>query len=194
MSSASLGIWLGQRATALDELVAAHGVMGGTGPGRRHATLQLNYAFALLLSSQFQGFCRDLHSETIRHLSAAIALPTLAAIIRWDLSSLRRLDHGNPNPSNIQQDFGRLGLLELWPTIHRKQARARSHVSALEVLNEWRNAIAHHAFTGKKLVDPRGRLHLRQVKRWRAACDFIVRRLDQVVGDFVATVVGHRPW
>ncbi len=63
MPSASLDRWRGERCLALDDIEAAHRALGGTGPGRRHATLELNYAYAVLLSSQFQAYCPDLHSE-----------------------------------------------------------------------------------------------------------------------------------
>lgn len=63
MPSESLIAWQGSRAAELDELEAALRAVGGIGRGRRHATQQLNQAYAVLLSSQFQGFCRDLHTE-----------------------------------------------------------------------------------------------------------------------------------
>ena len=39
---------------------------------RRYATLQINYAYAAILSSQFQAFCRDLHSESIDYLVTVV--------------------------------------------------------------------------------------------------------------------------
>ena len=56
------------RRRALDEIEAAHASVGGTGPGRRYATQQINQAYAVLLASQFQGYCRDLHTESVAHL------------------------------------------------------------------------------------------------------------------------------
>src|SRR5271156_4930617 len=71
MPSHSLRWWSGQRSDALDEIANAHAQVGGTERGRRFATQQINHAYATLLSSQFQGFCRDLHSECVGHLVAA---------------------------------------------------------------------------------------------------------------------------
>jgi hypothetical protein len=65
MPSNSPRKWSGERSDALDEIQNAHAMVGGTDRGRRYATQQINYAYAALLSSQFQGFCRDLHSECI---------------------------------------------------------------------------------------------------------------------------------
>ena len=53
----------------LDELEGVHASLTGTAPGRRWITDQLDRAYLVALSSQFQGFCRDLHSEA----AAAIA-------------------------------------------------------------------------------------------------------------------------
>ncbi len=55
------------------ELENAHAIVGGTERGRRYATQQINYSCATLLSSHFQGFCRDLHSECIDRIVAAIS-------------------------------------------------------------------------------------------------------------------------
>lgn len=63
MPSMSHALWHHQRAEQLDQLVAAHHMVGSQGRGRRHAVSQLNAAYATLLSSHFQGFCRDLHTE-----------------------------------------------------------------------------------------------------------------------------------
>jgi hypothetical protein len=65
MSSFALQEWQGVRSGQLDELDLAHGAVGGTGLGRRYATRQLNHAYTVAMASQFQGFCRDLHSECV---------------------------------------------------------------------------------------------------------------------------------
>ena len=77
MPSQSYREWLSTRAKALDEIEAAHASVGGTGPGRRYATQQINQAYAVLVASQFQGFCRDLHTESVARLMAFIDPPEL---------------------------------------------------------------------------------------------------------------------
>ena len=72
MPSHSLIRWNGERAEALDEIENAHAMVGGAERGRRYAIQQSNYAYAALLSSDFQGFCRDLHSECIDRLVAIV--------------------------------------------------------------------------------------------------------------------------
>ena len=72
MSSRSLIRWNAERREALDEIENAHAMVGGTERGRRYATQQINYAYVTLLSSHFQGFCRDLHSECVDHIVALV--------------------------------------------------------------------------------------------------------------------------
>ena len=72
MPSHSLIRWNSERADALDEIESARAMVGGTERGRRYATQQINYSYAALLSSHFQGFCRDLHSECIDHIVAIV--------------------------------------------------------------------------------------------------------------------------
>jgi hypothetical protein len=101
MPSQSLQTWLTDRKLALDELENAHRRVGGTGRGRRRATRQINYAYTVLLSSQFQGFCRDLHDECTRILVQWISPIGLSAGFEKTVRLGRKLDTGNPNPGNI---------------------------------------------------------------------------------------------
>src|SRR5437879_3361841 len=116
MPSVSLQTWSTVRAASLDEIENAHRSVGGTGPGRRTATQQINQAYAVLLSGHFQGFCRDLHSECCDFLVAAVSLPYLHRILRGELGANRKLDRGNPGPANLSSDFSRLGLA-FWPLV-----------------------------------------------------------------------------
>src|SRR5271155_4208753 len=68
MPSESLRRWNDVRIHALNEIEGAHESVGGSERGRRYATQQINYAYAAILSSQFQAFCRDLHSESVDYL------------------------------------------------------------------------------------------------------------------------------
>src|SRR5437870_11880194 len=116
MPSNSYQRWSGGRAVSLDEIENAHASVGGTGPGRRYATQQINQAYAVLLSSQFQRFCRDLHSECVEHLVRSASPTPFRSALRRLLIRDRKLDKGNPNPSNIEVDVRRFGLV-LWQTV-----------------------------------------------------------------------------
>jgi hypothetical protein len=145
MPSLALQEWSADRAAALDEIEHAHRSVGGTGPGRRTLTQQINQAYAMLLASQFQGFCRDLHGDCVGRLVASVVSPVLQAAYRRNLLFGRKLDTGNPNSGNIGSDFNRLGL-SFCPAVEADHPRNRQRGRVLETLNRWRNAIAHDAF------------------------------------------------
>ncbi|MGA9314060.1 MAG: hypothetical protein WBV77_05450, partial [Solirubrobacteraceae bacterium] len=46
------------------EIENAHKAVGGTKPGRRFLTQQLNYAYTMLLPARFPGFARALHAQS----------------------------------------------------------------------------------------------------------------------------------
>src|SRR5947199_9531568 len=122
MPSQSLQTWLNERRLALDEIENAHRRVGGAGRGRRYATQQINCAYALLLSSQFQGFCRDLHNECVRLLVQWITPVGLRAGFQETLRLSRKLDTGNPNPGNLGADFARFGI-DFWSAVDQLDAR-----------------------------------------------------------------------
>ena len=115
MPSNSLRLWRTARRRQLDEVETAHQSVGGSGPGRRSATLQLNYSYALLLSAHFQGFCRDLHTEAADYLVNWLTATPFRSALRELYLSNRKLDTGNPTPGNIGTDFTRFGLgFRIW--------------------------------------------------------------------------------
>lgn len=110
MPSNSLQNWNTTRVSELNEIRSAHQRIGGGRRGRRYATQQINHAYTMLLSSQFQGFCRDLHSEAVDHIVRSVAPAAVQSVLRAEFTLHRKLDRGNPNPGNIGSDFNRLGL------------------------------------------------------------------------------------
>ena len=188
MSSASLQNWRSVRRSSLDDMERAHRSVGGSGPGRRHATEQINYAYAIILSSQFQGYCRDLHSECANDLVQSVAGPLRTTLLAA-LVKNRKLDRGNPNPGNIGSDFNSFGLI-FWDEVKSLDLRNQARQNRLGELNEWRNAIAHQDFT--KL--PEGpQLQLKRVKTWRAACDQLAVAFDDVMRRHIQTLNGAFP-
>jgi hypothetical protein len=186
--SRALHRWKNDAQDALDEIEEAHRAVGGVGRGRRYATLQVNHAYVTLLSSQFQGFCRDLHTEAVAVFVGAITPAVLRAIVRNQLVQGRKLDSGNPNPGNLGSDFGRLGMA-FWPAVTALDRRNPVRQAALETLNTWRNAVAHQDWS---TVGPN--LRLNQVQAWRAACRALATHFDAGVGTYLAGLVGAAPW
>jgi hypothetical protein len=193
MPSLALQDWSTRRAAALEEIEHAHRLIGGRGPGRRYLTQQINQAYAVLLSSQFQGFCRELHDNCVDWIVAATASPVLAAIHRGNLLFGRKLDTSNPNPGNIGSDFNRFGFL-FWPAVDADHPRNPERRVALENLNRWRNAIAHSAFTPVMVRGGRPSLQLSEVQNWRRACDGLARSFDTVMRAHLLSVTGTAPW
>ena len=192
MASQSLLSWNRDSAQELVEIVAAHVAVGGSGRGRRFATVQINHAYAVMLSSQFQRFCRNLHTESADRISRAVAQPTINSMLRRRLIENRKLDVGNPNPGNLGGDFGRFEIA-FWPAVLAHDPRNLVRQRKLEHLNNWRNAIAHQHFDPAALGG-RTRLSLAGVTDWRAACDGLVVSFDQVMCSHLAAMLGAPPW
>ncbi len=193
MPSIAYENWLGERSAGLDEIEGAHRVIRGSGSGRRAATQQLNQAYAVLLSSQFQGFCRDLHAECADLLGLTAGASMSQAIYVRNLRFARKLDAGNPNPGNIGADYNRLGLA-FWSAVDGDHARNPRRKALLERMNRWRNAIAHNSFDADMCRATRPTLSLAEVQDWRKACDGLARSFDNVLRAHLLSVTAAAPW
>src|SRR5688572_23656187 len=179
MPSRSLTTWRASATRALEQLEIAHAAVGRLGPGRRYAEQQVTQAYVVALSSQFQRFCRDLHSEAADHITATIPSLQIRDILRTQLTGNRRLDHGNPNPGNIGSDFARFDM-EFWRLVSALDRRNEARRRHLEALNLWRNAIAHQDFDPAALGG-RTELRVSEVRAWRAACEALATDFDRAI-------------
>ena len=191
MASNSLRHWQDVCRIKLDEIAEAHRAVGGTGRGRRYATEQVNHGYAVLLASQFQGFCRDLHTECTYQIVQQVP-PALRNVLQGELVRDRKLDRGNANPGNIGADFARLGL-RIWDRAKVLDRRNEARKQLLDELNEWRNAIAHQDFDPSKF-GPRPTLRLSDVNGWRQACNQLARAFDMVTRTHLDGLLGLPPW
>lgn len=146
----------------------------------------------MLLSSQFQRFCRDLHTESSAHVVGTVTPQSLRPMMRARILEARKLDRGNPNPGNLGSDFGRLGI-EFWPAVRARDQRNEKRQTALAKLSAWRNAIAHQDFDPATL-DPPPPLRLATVNAWRSACGALAREFDEVLRAHLTSLVGVAPW
>lgn len=191
MGSASLRRWSSDRVAKLDQIESAHRAVRDGARGRRWATEQINHAYAVLLSSQFQRFCRDLHSECIDHIVSAVSPAIIRSVLRLEFNRQRRLDVGNPNPGNLGSDFDRLGV-SFWGAVRAEDARNARRHQMLEHLNGWRNAIAHQDFDPSKLTP--ATLNLATLERWRSGLDALAVSFDRVMSSHLSPVLGSPPW
>jgi hypothetical protein len=192
MPSGSYYAWTTIRQSALDELEVAHRLVGGKGRGRRYATQQINQAYAVLLSSQFQGYCRDLHTECADYFVQSVPAGLLRTALRNVLVHNRKLKAGNPNPGNVGEDFNRFGL-SFWAEVKNLDLRNQARLDRLENLNAWRNAIAHQDFDPAKLGGVTV-LRLQHVREWRTACNQLARAFDEVMRFQLQAVNSVSPW
>jgi hypothetical protein len=193
MPSQAFRHWSRTRATELDQVEAAHTLLGGTARGRRYTTQQINRAYAVLLASQFQGFARDLHTEAVDYLVVAIPDLGFRMAIRQELLWNRQLDTKNANQGTIGGDFGRLGIPGFWAQVDSVFANNHRRRRWLDDLNTWRNAIAHQTFDSAELGGTT-KLRLANVQRWRRGCNKLAASLDGVVGAYIQSVTGSSPW
>jgi hypothetical protein len=193
MPSLALERWRTNRAASLDEIENLHRSVGAVGPRKRSTTQQLKQAYTLLLSSEFQGFCRDLHTERARAVALFLPSGDLQTLMREGLLLGRRLNTGNPNSGNIGADFNRFDM-SFWTLVEAAHPRNPRRKVLLEQLNRWRNAIAHNTFDPGMLR--RGWLVLSwgEVRRWRKACDGLTRWFDQVMQIRLQSITGTNPW
>jgi hypothetical protein len=193
MPSISYRHWATIRANALNEIERAHAAVGGTRPGRRYATQQVNQAYAVLLASQFQGFCRDLHAECVDAILTAVAPPPiLRPLVQAEFTRGRQLDRGNAQPASIRADFGRFEI-DLWTSAHSYDPQTAADRNLLDTLNTWRNAIVHQDFDPGRLGGTTA-LRLDQVRQWRAACRRLAQSFDEVMCRHLQTLTGLSPW
>lgn len=192
--SQALVTWRTSRANRLDEFVAVHGKVGGTGPGRRHLTEQLNRGFLLALAAQFQGFCRDLHSEGVAAIIDSLPV-RVQPVVALNATHARQLDRGNPRAGALGSDFGRLGV-ELWPDLRKQVADGSKRHDQLEQLMIWRNAIAHESQLSEADLEKVGSTlpNLAHVKSWRANLNVLANNFDLIVGRGIKEATGLDPW
>jgi hypothetical protein len=175
------------RKSQLNEIEQAHAAIGGTGPGRRYATQQLNQAYEVMVASQFQGYCRDLHTESVDYLVPKVLPLAFQASIRKLMTQNLQLKRSNAQPGSIGADFDRFGV-DFWTEVELKDPRNVARREQLQELNEWRNAIAHQDLRSNTV------LHLRQVRGWRMVCQHLARSFDEVMRRHLQKLAGKSPW
>jgi len=96
--------------------------------------------YVVLLCAHFQGFCRELYREASQ-IIVSKARPSLQAVFQRQFVAQLKLDHGNPNLSNIREDFERFDFPLDLAAVDPSNAVRLHHLAEL---NRWRNIAAHH--------------------------------------------------
>lgn len=132
MPSNALIIWQRDRAEKLNYIEDVHQRNGGVQRGRRFTTEQANHIYAVVLSGEFQGFCRDLHDECSDFVANVVANAVVKDLTRDALVQKRGLDKGNADYTNIKEDYARLGI-RLWDEVKQQYVHGET----------WRSRLAH---------------------------------------------------
>ncbi|MGX7678278.1 hypothetical protein ACSMXN_05215 [Jatrophihabitans sp. DSM 45814] len=196
MPSIALRSWETDRRSRVDELFGAHATVGGTGPGRRTATKQINWALTLCLAAEFQGYVRDLHDEATDVFIDRSRAPTAAveSVLTNLLTLNRQISVKNATASTLQQDFARFGFKVL-DEVRVRYVRGARWLAALDAINGARNGIAHSDHD-KILIAAGGKpITLSAVKNWDATLRALARAIDRVTAEKLAAITaGDRPW
>lgn len=192
MSSRALQKWNAESSRALNAFEQAHRLVLSGGVGRRFVSGQIAQAYVLMLSSRFQQFCRDLHTESTEHVMQVAVAAHLRVLLWTGFLQARRLDGGNPHPTSISADFGRLGI-RIWDEVRSAGPRNAVRQRRLEEMIAWRNAIAHQDFR-RPILGGRSMVAVQEVRRWRAACDLLAVEMDRVMTHYLAGLTAVTPW
>lgn len=187
MTSHALTNWRSTRAARLDNLANAHRAMAGAGPGRKWLTTEINHALIVRLATEFQGFCRDLHDNSIEAIltTRLAGDPAMASLMRSLLEDKRRLDTGNAGWGNVCHDFTRLGIRLADELAARNPGSYTGWITTLTRLNTARNAIAHDDRI--KLAECRAEqpLTISTFRAWRRTLTSIAAGLDEAVDAYL---------
>jgi hypothetical protein len=187
--------WQTDAWAAFDEIENAHKAVGGTKPGRRFVTQQLNYAYVTLLAARFQGFARALHTQTADAIASGAHSGAYRVLLLESLTHNRTLDKQNAQPNSIAEDFDRFGL-DVWSKLDSAWKGNDERRKKLWALITWRNAIGHYdidAKLSKDALDP-VKISLSTCKGWRSALNVLAKSLDGVAADQCEALGLPRPW
>lgn len=187
MPSAALLKWQNDRLPSLLQVDGQCAASVAASPPNL-ALIDENYrGYVLLLAAHFQGFCRDLHTECAQIIASRVR-PSLAILFQSQFSARRELDRSNANARSIIEDFSRFGFdmkAQLSGIVGATVLKADLHL-----LNEWRNAAAHHNTT----LPSSGPLTVPLIQGWRNSCTSLATALDNIMYNQLKARLRRRPW
>jgi hypothetical protein len=179
MPSSALNVLMARLAD-VDELIAAHAQVGGTGPGFRFGVASLNRAGIVLSVAALESYVEALFEECLAVLVQAPA-DTMDGLRGITVARFH-----NPNADNVRQLFRHLGITNIWDGISWRNCSNRFVRARLDLLVLLRHEVAH----GQGPV-----VHLSEVREARGLVERISQRLDTNAALAVAVLTGQpRPW
>ena len=185
MPSASLQYWLNDRLLRLHEIEIQCAASQALVPSNLRLQEENLRGYIVLLSAHFQGFCRDLYTESAQIICRRVRV-TLRILIQAQFTVNRALDHGNPILQNLKKDYERFGFkLDLAAADPANAAR----LQGMAELNKWRNIAAHHG-----TVPPSGLPSLADLSDWKNSCNSLASSLDGIMYKELRWVLRRAPW
>ncbi len=185
MPSAALQSWLTDRIPRLDEIDTQCAASLARVPPNLHLQEENLRGYIVLLSAHFQGFCRDLYTESAQIVVSRVRA-SLQNIVQTQFATNCALDHGNPNLQNVKKDFERFDFtLNLDAADPSNPMRLRH----LAELNKWRNIATHHGD-----VPPPGLPTLADLRVWKDSCHGLAASLDGIIYNRLRKILRRAPW
>ena len=149
MASQSLIRWRQSAVLRLERVEAARLAVGGRGAIGILAAEQIKHAYVVLLSSHFQGFCRDLHTEAVDCLYPAVSPTSVQGIIKMPMTRTENWIVG----IQIQEisEAISIGSTLTWQEVVAPERPKRRPAKQLETLNQTEDAISHQDFDPSNL-------------------------------------------
>jgi hypothetical protein len=186
MPSTSLLSWQNDRMPRLTDFDAQCAASLTLTPPQPNLVEENLRGCVLLLSAHFQGFCRDLYTESTMVVVSKIR-PRLQILIQEQFAASMKLNHGNPNIQNLKEDFMRFGFALDLPAANPANA---ARLMDLAVLNKWRNIAAHHGAIPGGMPS----LRLPLLQGWRNSCDGLATSLDDTMYNELRKILRRAPW
>jgi hypothetical protein len=183
----------------MDRMERVHAAVTGGLRGRPRDVTELNHALFLRLAAEVQGYCRDLHDESIAALLTPALVPNSAVrvVLQRTLTSGRKLDSGNAGPGNLGTDWTQLGMT-LWPDLNAAYPSApkggKDWNKRLEWLNQARNGIAHNDVAAIDSAHAAHPLTLNTFRVMRVRLTKFATALDAVTSAYLTRTTGTTPW
>lgn len=197
----ALGAWQTTRRQVLDSLVLARQAIDTNHTDRSEdigvlgVVENIDRALYPVLAAEFQGFCRDLHSETITAIVNGAAWPTerIQVLAVAAMKQGRGLDRKNPSSSVIGDDFRTLGLL-LWQRVQEVHPEDYPDWRrALDTLVNIRNAVTHSDRKRINEFASKNQLAFAYWSATRVHLDMLVIAMDSVVRTYLAEIATPAP-
>jgi hypothetical protein len=158
----------------LDDLEKLVQLKTGGSKGPTAGIVAARRAGVLLLNAHFEAYLEDVLQEALSSINVGFS----AASIRRDFTT--------PRPNNIDKLFVLLGVEKISSKPNWRGASNKSVRTAIDGLQNARNAVAHG--------DRDAKATKRDLTRYKAYVEGFAKAIDEVVAKRVEAMTGTRPW